>query len=186
MICFRAREGVPFFFLVMVAVLFARKDSVYHTLPGVDVYDVNRDAFTFYGSCPVIAHPPCGIWGKYKKVCKEDKEYAYECAALAVKWVVRNGGIIEQPLGSGLFRAFGLKPNYRVFMSDFGYPAKKTTLLYSTVKLTLPALHLPAKCAFERLAKKHRDVTPVEMAKWLIDSLTLLEGSLSQNAECSD
>lgn len=28
MICFRAREGVPFFFfLVMVAVLFARKDT---------------------------------------------------------------------------------------------------------------------------------------------------------------
>lgn len=109
-----------------------------------------------------------------KKVCKEDKEYAYECAALAVKWVVRNGGVIEQPLGSGLFRAFGLRPNYRVFLSDFGYPAKKCIILYSTVKLTLPALHAPAVSKFEDLAKKYRDVTPLEMAKWLIDSLTLL------------
>lgn len=32
-----------------VAILFARADSVYKTLPGCDVYDIERDALTFPG-----------------------------------------------------------------------------------------------------------------------------------------
>ena len=46
----------------MVAVLFARADSVYKTLPGVDVYDIERDARTYDGPWPVVAHPPCTRW----------------------------------------------------------------------------------------------------------------------------
>lgn len=45
-----------------VAVLFARADSIYKGLPGVDVYDADRDARTFPGGCPVVAHPPCRAW----------------------------------------------------------------------------------------------------------------------------
>jgi len=47
-----------------VAVLFARSDSVYKSLPGCDVYDIDRDAMTFEGGMPVIAHPPCRSWGR--------------------------------------------------------------------------------------------------------------------------
>ena len=48
----------------MVAVLFVDKKSIYKTLPGVDAYDVDRDAHTFPGGMPVVAHPPCRTWGK--------------------------------------------------------------------------------------------------------------------------
>jgi hypothetical protein len=45
-----------------VAVLFARADSVYKTMPGTDVYDAERDARTWPGGAPVVAHPPCKRW----------------------------------------------------------------------------------------------------------------------------
>lgn len=47
-----------------VAVLFARTDSVYRSLPDVEVYDIERDARTFAGGMPVVAHPPCraALW----------------------------------------------------------------------------------------------------------------------------
>ena len=49
-----------------VAVLFARADSVYKTLPGCDVYDIDRDALTFPGGNQVVAHPPCRAWGQLR------------------------------------------------------------------------------------------------------------------------
>lgn len=45
--------------LARVAVLFAREDSVYKTLPECEVYDMARDARTYDGPWPVVAHPPC-------------------------------------------------------------------------------------------------------------------------------
>ena len=38
-----------------VAVLFARADSVYKTMPGVDVWDEARDARQWPGSGPAVA-----------------------------------------------------------------------------------------------------------------------------------
>lgn len=49
-----------------VAVLFARQDSTYKALSGVDVYDIDRDARTFQGGMPVVAHPPCRAWGRLR------------------------------------------------------------------------------------------------------------------------
>lgn len=49
-----------------VAVLFARQDSTYKGLPDVDVYDIERDARTFQGGMPVVAHPPCRAWGRLR------------------------------------------------------------------------------------------------------------------------
>ena len=46
-----------------VVVLFVRADSIYKTLPGVECYDEARDARTWPGGCPVVAHPPCRTWG---------------------------------------------------------------------------------------------------------------------------
>ena len=36
----------------IVAVLFARSDSIYYQIPGCDVYDIERDALTFPGGIP--------------------------------------------------------------------------------------------------------------------------------------
>lgn len=48
----------------MVAVLFARRDSIYKLMPWANVYDDQRDALTWPGGTPVIAHPPCREWGR--------------------------------------------------------------------------------------------------------------------------
>ena len=47
----------------VVAVLFARRDSVYKTLPGTDVYDADRDARTYDGDGPSLCHPPPAVHG---------------------------------------------------------------------------------------------------------------------------
>ena len=53
-----------------VAVLFARADSIYKSMPGCDVYDIERDARTWPGGAPVVAHPPCRSWGKFAHMAK--------------------------------------------------------------------------------------------------------------------
>ena len=63
----------------VVSVLFARADSNYKAL-GVDVWDAERDALTWPGGNPVIAHPPCRLWGmlanKVTKAVPGEKELA--------------------------------------------------------------------------------------------------------------
>ena len=40
-----------------VVVLFVRADSLYKAMPGVECYDAQRNALTWGGGCPVVAHP---------------------------------------------------------------------------------------------------------------------------------
>lgn len=63
----------------VVTVLFARTDSNYKKLPGVDVWDKERNALNWPGGTPVIAHPPCRAWGRLRQFAKPEegeKEYA--------------------------------------------------------------------------------------------------------------
>ena len=53
-----------------VAALFVRSDSIYKSLPGVDCFDIERDALTFPGGKPVVCHPPCRAWGVLRKFAK--------------------------------------------------------------------------------------------------------------------
>jgi len=53
-----------------VAVLFARADSHYKALPGVDVWDEARDARKWPGGAPLVAHPPCRLWAKLRQFAK--------------------------------------------------------------------------------------------------------------------
>ena len=121
-----------------VAVLCAARNSVYHTLAGVDVYDIDRDARSYRGTDPVVAHPPCRSWsatcGHQSKAPPEERELALWCCEVLKK----NGGVLEQPAHSRLFDAAGLPLpgesgdelwSQQVWQNWWGYGVKKKTWL---------------------------------------------------------
>jgi len=70
--------------MISVAVLFARADSVYKTIPGCDVWDIERDARRWPGGCSVVAHPPCRAWGRLRTFANPRKG-----ERLLATWAVR-------------------------------------------------------------------------------------------------
>lgn len=141
--------------MTTVAALFVEKDGCYYGLPDVDPWDIERDARTYAGPHPVVAHPPCQRWGRYwsggpsARVRRElgDDE---GCFASALASVRRWGGVIEHPEGSHAWRAFKLMAPPRsggwvaadrlegyqgwtccVEQGAYGHPARKATWLYA-------------------------------------------------------
>lgn len=122
-----------------VAVLFARADSVYKALPGCDVYDMERDARTYDGPWPVVAHPPCRAWGRLRTFANPRPDER-NLARLAVALMREFGGVLEHPAGSTLWPAQALPlPGARdawggwttgVQQWQFGPRAEKPTWLY--------------------------------------------------------
>lgn len=169
------------------AILCAQPNSAYHTMADVDVYDERRDARTFPGGIPVIAHPPCRAWSaRYRHLAKPapgEKELGLWCVQQVRTW----GGILEQPKHSRLWDAAGLpKPGVpptadswsaEVWQAWWGFPTQKTTWLYfsriapSEVHFPL-RLHAPAGDGrrYERLSTKQRSRTTPAFAAWLADT----------------
>lgn len=134
----------------MIAALFVETGGVYFEVPGVDPWDISRDARSYVGPWPVVAHPPCERWGRYwnggpsvrvKRKLGDDGG----CFAAALVAARRFGGVLEHPEGSHAFRAFGLheppKHGGWVQMSGrewvccveqgkYGHPARKATWLF--------------------------------------------------------
>jgi hypothetical protein len=84
------------YIIAMETVLFTRKDSIYKDL-GCNCYDIDRDARSFKGKEPVIAHPPCRAWGKLKGMAKPlpgERELTF----LALKKVNENGGMVNKDM----------------------------------------------------------------------------------------
>jgi hypothetical protein len=124
---------------MIVAVLFARADSVYKTLPGCDVWDIERDARTWPGGSSVVAHPPCRAWGRLRHFAKPRQDEK-DLARFAVAQVRRFGGVLEHPESSQLWPDQKLpNPGERdefngwtlpVHQYAWGHRAQKKTLLY--------------------------------------------------------
>lgn len=68
-------------------------------------YDEARDARTYAGPWPIVAHPPCGPWGVMAEKCVHQDP---ELAPLAVEQVRRFGGVLEHPRASRLFEHCGM------------------------------------------------------------------------------
>jgi hypothetical protein len=111
-----------------VAVLWVERRSCYWRLwPKVEMWGVGRDARRYAGPWPVICHPPCGPWGKYRAVAHESREHGLVALDIVHRW----GGVIEHPVGSSLFRDHGRGGRIeRVNQSDWGHLCLKPTLLY--------------------------------------------------------
>lgn len=140
----------------MTAALFVETDGCYFGLPDVDPWDITRDARTYAGPYPVVAHPPCQRWGRFwagqpltiKKTgvrkIKGDDGGCFEAALNAVRCY---GGVIEHPYGSHAWPHFGLAKPHRsggwikadgyggwtccVEQGRYGHYARKPTLLYA-------------------------------------------------------
>lgn len=129
----RQREETPLAFaryLVELsgatAALWVRWNTVYREL-GLDCWTIERDANLYDGPGPIIAHPPCGPWGKYAKVSNESKSHGIR----AMELVHQYGGVVEQPRGSTLFKEYGTTGQVlRVMQHDYGHLALKPTDLY--------------------------------------------------------
>jgi len=124
----------------MVAVLFARADSNYKALPGVDVWDIERDARRWPGGDFIVAHPPCRAWGRLRAFANPRPDEK-QLAIFAVEQIRRWGGVLEHPKASPLWPAMDLpKPgapadahggwSIEVEQFHWGHRAAKATWLY--------------------------------------------------------
>lgn len=121
------------------AALFVRRDSVYKTIPGVDCFDIERDARQFPGGVPVIAHPPCRAWGQLRGLANPRPDEK-QLAIFAVQLVRRYGGVLEHPEKSTLWPVAGLPEPGRldsfggwtlpILQKWWGHRAEKATRLY--------------------------------------------------------
>lgn len=134
-----------------VAALFVETDGQYFGLQGVDAWDEDRDARTYPGPYPVVAHPPCHLWTNFAYL--NFKRYGGEhnrpgndggCFASALASVRRWGGVLEHPAFSHAWKAHGLLAPLRVgwmqmcrnewvcevWQSAYGHPARKRTWLF--------------------------------------------------------
>lgn len=181
-----------------IAILFARADSIYKNIPGCDVYDINRDALTWPGGCPVVAHPPCRAWAGLRQMAKP-RPGEKELAIWAVAQIQKFGGVLEHPSTSTLWPALGLpRPGTRdvfggwtlpIHQHWFGHRARKSTFLYIVgcepthipampMRLDEPTHILGASGRRKdgsrlqgrpEISKAEREHTPNDLAYWLVD-----------------
>lgn len=95
-----------------VAALFVFEDGPYADMSGVIPYGIHRNAFTYDGPFPVVAHPPCARWGRYwygqpggKRLKKGDDGGMFEFALHQVRtW----GGVLEHPRDTSAWAFYGI------------------------------------------------------------------------------
>lgn len=186
-----------------VAVLFARADSIYKTLPPCDVYDIARDARTWFGGLPIVAHPPCRAWGGLRAFANPRPDEK-GLAVYAVDLIRLYGGVLEHPKASTLWSVVGLpEPGERDAWGGFtievhqhwwGHRAEKATRLYIVgcepeelppipIVTTKPT-HVIANSrnlqgtplARPEVSKREREATPPRFALWLIETALKCKG----------
>lgn len=153
---------------------------------GIDVYCKSRDAFSYKGGVPVVAHPPCRLWGKLKGVASVsdvDGEKERELGRFCVQQVIENGGVLEHPAGSKLFEDQGLPlggyANEKGFTLElpqrlFGHPMVKNSwfffagLSYDQIIPVRPLIHNKKLKTIEQLSAYQRESTPLQLAEWLL------------------
>ena len=188
-----------------VAVLFARADSIYKSLPGCDVWDAERDARNWPGGCSVIAHPPCRAWGVFAMFAKP-REDEKALAVWAVEQVREFGGVLEHPAGSKLWPTLELpEQGYRdnfggwtlpIHQHWFGHRAQKKTKLYivGCNPKDIPAMPMrldePTHVIGDvgraangtnrpEVSKAEREHTPPELARWLVNLAEKCRGRIA-------
>lgn len=151
-----------------IAALFVQPGGPYYGLPGVIPWPLHAqtelflehqpqpDARRYNGPHPVVAHPPCHLWGpfaaiNYARYGGEHNKPGNDGGAFAsaLSSVYRFGGVLEHPARSRAWAAFKIPTppsktwhNYApylyitdVWQSAYGHrAAKRTRLLYCGTK----------------------------------------------------
>lgn len=172
-----------------VAALYVDPKGPYSAMAGVDAWDASRDATLYDGPCPVVAHPPCGPWGKLSHMCtRQDPALAVRAVEQVREW----GGVLEHPRYSKLWSrcrmprpgelpdAFG-GWTLEVRQCDWGHPCAKPTWLYVVGGFDVPSRPPPgipvaAVTNSDRPYLRHRRrataeecrLTPPAFAAWLV------------------
>lgn len=134
-----------------VAALYVQPDGCYAAMPDVDPWPEARDARTYNGPLPVVAHPPCQRWGRlgaanYARWGGEHNRPGNDggCFAAALASVRKWGGVLEHPAKSHAWATFFLTPPQsggwlrcgageyvcEVWQSAYGHKAAKATWLF--------------------------------------------------------
>ncbi len=158
-------------------------------------YDEARDAKTYAGPWPVVAHPPCGPWSSLRTL---SREHTAGAGVHAMGVVRRYGGVMEHPRGSLLFRYCGMPHpgelpdehggvTFEVQQCDWGHVARKRTWLYVVGARGIPAapsrrepthwcsgVHTPGArgkppAGIKICSAQQRRRTPVAFAEWLLE-----------------
>lgn len=159
-------------------------------------YDEERDAKTYTGPLPVVAHPPCGPWSSLRSLSRETTK---DCAPHALEQVRRFGGVLEHPRGSTFFDHAGLpRPGrlpdafggmtFEVSQCDWGHVARKRTWLYVVgLRGSMPSAPPPREpthwasgvhtvgargkppAGIKICSAEQRRRTPPAFAAWLVD-----------------
>lgn len=135
---------------MVVSALFVQSDGCYYGDSRFDLWPKERDARLFPGGSPIVAHPPCQLWGALAAVNfarwggDHNKPGNDEgCFKSALDSVNKCGGVLEHPAKSKAFKEYGLitpsgigwRPSgegwvCEVWQSAYGHRANKATWLY--------------------------------------------------------
>ena len=168
------------------AALYVDPDRGPYRAMGLDLWCAARDARGYPGPGPVVAHPPCEAWGRFKWRARQDRR---DLALIAVDQVRRWGGILEHPAHSDLWGAARLpRPgelpdpwggwSLSVEQGWWGHEAPKATWLYlvgvDPNRVILPACRPTPAGRIEAMPRSRRHVTPPDFAVWLVSLLPRL------------
>jgi len=173
-----------------VAALCVDRDSIYHTLPDVECYDIGRDVRTFRGGMPIVAHPPCRSWSAFCAHQAKPVPGEREIGLLCAYWLRKCGGVLEHPAHSRLFAAADLprpgedRPglwtaNVLQHWWHHAGTQKSTWLAFSGILRTQVRFPLQLrgqggdKLLWQMMPRKLRSATCPELAAWLVAAARL-------------
>ena len=182
-----------------VAALYVATGGCYFGLDDVDPWDEARDARLYAGPDPVVAHPPCNRWSRWRYWCGPGARANLGddggCFRAALDAVRRCGGVLEHPALTHAWDHFHLNrpPNAagwipadfeggwtcRVEQGHYGHPCAKPTWLY-VVGVDPPPLEwgkCRARNAVDNQHSAHRIRTPLPFRDLLLDMARSVERS---------
>jgi hypothetical protein len=153
-------------------------------------YDEARDARMYAGPWPVVAHPPCGPWGRLKFLCTKQEK---NCGPHAVAMVRLYGGVLEHPANSSLWKYCSMpRPGeiadvfggvtYALRQVSWGHCCEKPTWIYVVgvdSRIVIEGIRTggsatkritngPRGPQLKRATSKEASRSPPEFAAWLV------------------